>query len=130
SQGIPELCSKAAFRLYMLYAELGEFDECRRVVEHAIAVGDPAARGMAEKLLGGALFDLGEHAEARDAYRRAAEDHRPEIRLDALIEESKLTREFGDEEGARAILRRVVESGHARFALEARACLGQVYAEA
>ncbi|MGH3391267.1 MAG: hypothetical protein ACRDOO_20560, partial [Actinomadura sp.] len=130
SHGIPELCTRAAFRLYTIYAERAEFAECRRVVEHAIAVGDPAERGMAEKLLGAALFDLGEPAEAREAYRRAAEDHRPEVRLDALIQQSKFTRELGDEEEARAILRRVVESGHPRFALEARACLGQVHAEA
>ncbi|WP_329245484.1 tetratricopeptide repeat protein [Actinoallomurus sp. NBC_01490] len=130
SHGIPELCSQAAFRLYSIYAERGEFDECRRVMEHAIAVGDPAERGMAEKLLGAALFDLGEHLEAREAYRRAADDHRPEVRLDALIQESKFARELGDEEESRAILWRVVESGHPRFALEARACLGQVYSEA
>ncbi|GAA4636896.1 hypothetical protein GCM10023196_088490 [Actinoallomurus vinaceus] len=130
SHGIPELCSRAAFRLYTIYADRREFEDCVRVVEHAIAVGDPAERGMAEKLLGAALFDLGEYGEARDAYRRAAEDHRPEVRLDALIQESKFTRELGDEEGARAILWRVVESGHPRFSLEARACLGQVYAEA
>ncbi|MEV0407041.1 tetratricopeptide repeat protein [Actinoallomurus sp. NPDC050550] len=130
SHGIPELCSRASFRLYTIYADRGEFEECRRVMEHAIAVGDPAERGMAEKLLGAALFDLGEYGEARDAYRRAAEDHRPEVRLDALIQESKFTRELGDEEGSRAVLWRVVESGHPRFAVEARACLGQVYAEA
>ncbi|WP_433518270.1 tetratricopeptide repeat protein [Nonomuraea sp. CA-143628] len=130
AHGLPELCSQAAFRLYSIYADRAEFEDCRRVMEHAIAVGDPAERGLAEKLLGAVLFDLGEHVEARDAYRRAAEDHRPEIRLDALIQESKFTRELGDEEGARAILWRVVESGHPRFALEARACLGQVYSEA
>ncbi|MFC4012951.1 hypothetical protein ACFOY2_37385 [Nonomuraea purpurea] len=130
SQGIPALCSRAAFRLYTIHARRPEFEECRRVMEHAIAVGDPAERGMAEKLLGAALGDLGEKAEARDAYRRAAEDHRPEIRLDALIQESKFTHELGDEEEARALLRRVVESGHPRYALVARACLGQVYAEA
>lgn len=130
SHGMPELCSRAAFRLYTIYAERAEFDECRRVMEHAIAVGDPVERGMAEKLLGAALFDLGEHLEAREAYRRAAEDHRPEVRLDALIQESKFTRELGGEEEARAILRRVIDAGHPRFALEARACLGQVYSEA
>ncbi|MFD1543173.1 tetratricopeptide repeat protein, partial [Nonomuraea guangzhouensis] len=130
AQGMPELCSQAAFRLYSIYADRSEFEDCRRVMEHAIAVGDPAERGLAEKLLGAVLFDLGELVEARDAYRRAAEDHRPEIRLDALIQESKFTRELGDEEGARAVLWRVVESGHPRFALEARACLGQVYSEA
>ncbi|MFG1684681.1 hypothetical protein ACGFNP_31280 [Nonomuraea sp. NPDC049269] len=130
AHGMPELCSQAAFRLYSIYADRAEFEDCRRVMEHAIAVGDPAERGLAEKLLGAVLFDLGELVEARDAYRRAAEDHRPEIRLDALIQESKFTRELGDEEGARAVLWRVVESGHPRFALEARACLGQVYSEA
>ena len=133
SHGMPGLCTAAAFRLYTIYADRGEFAECRRVMEHAIAVGDPAERGRAEKLLGAALFDLGENAEAREAYRRAAEDHRPEIRLDALIQESKFTRDIDGEEGereARAILWRVVESGHPRFAVEARACLGQVYSEA
>ncbi|WP_433337915.1 tetratricopeptide repeat protein [Spirillospora sp. CA-294931] len=130
SHGMPDLCSKAAFRLYQIYAEQGHFDECRRVMEHAIAVGDPAERGLAEKLLGAALFDLDEHVEARDAYRRAAEDHRPEVRLDALIQVSKFARQLGDEEEARAILRRVVESGHPKFAPEARACLGQVHSEA
>ncbi|TDD83418.1 tetratricopeptide repeat protein [Actinomadura darangshiensis] len=130
SAGAPALCTRAAMRLYSIYAPLAEFGECRRVTEHAIAVGDPAERCRAEKLLAAALFDLGEPAEARDAYHRAAEDHRPEIRLDALIEESKLVRESGDEEGARRILRRVVDSGHPRYAVEARACLGQVLSEA
>ncbi|GAA2422353.1 hypothetical protein GCM10010191_37630 [Actinomadura vinacea] len=133
AHGMPELCTRAAFRLYSIHARRGEFAACRRVMEHAIAVGDPAERGPAEKLLGAALFDLGENAEAREAYRRAAADHRPEIRLDALIQESKFTREMDGAEGereARAILWRVVESGHPEFALEARACLGQVYSEA
>ncbi|WP_243716929.1 hypothetical protein [Actinomadura sp. KC345] len=130
SLGAPQLCTQAATRLYSVHARLGEFDECRRVMEHAIAVGDPAERCRAEKLLGAALLDLGERAEALEAYRRAAEDHRPEIRLDALIEEAKLVRELGDEEEARRILGRVVESGHPRYALEAHACLGQVLSEA
>ncbi|MFC5744047.1 tetratricopeptide repeat protein [Actinomadura rugatobispora] len=133
AHGMPALCTAAAFRLYPIYAGRGEFADCRRVMEHAIAVGDPAERGRAEKLLGAALFDLGENAEAREAYRRAAEDHRPEIRLDALIQESKFTRDMDGEEGereARGILWRVVESGHPEFAVEARACLGQVYSEA
>jgi tetratricopeptide (TPR) repeat protein len=130
SAGVPELCTRAATRLYGVYAARQEFGECQRVMEHAIAVGDPAERGRAENLLGAALLDLGERAEARDAHRRAAEDHRPEVRLDALIQESKLTRESGDEEEARRILWRVVDSGHPRYAIEARACLGQVLTEA
>ncbi|MEO3825706.1 tetratricopeptide repeat protein [Actinomadura sp. B10D3] len=130
SVGSPGLCTQAAMRLYSIYASLEEFGECRRVAEHAIAVGDPAERCRMEKLLGAVLFDLGERAEARAAYRRAAEDPRPDVRLDALIEESKLTWEFGDEEEARRILWRVVDSGHPRYAIEARACLGQVLSEA
>ncbi|MEU5883028.1 tetratricopeptide repeat protein [Spirillospora sp. NPDC047279] len=129
THGMPELCSKAAFRLYSIHAARGEFGDCRRVMEHALAAGDPAERGRSEKLLGAALVDLGEPIEALEAYRRAAEDHRPEIRLDALIEQSKLARELGDDEECRALLRRVAETGHPRFSVEARACLGQVHAE-
>lgn len=128
-QGYPDLCTRAAFRLYPIYAARGEFEECRRVVEHAIAAGDPAERAMAEKLLGSVLYDLDEQAEARAAFRRAAADPRPEVRLDALVELAKYARQAGDDAEAYELLWQVVRAGDAGYALTARACLGQVYAE-
>lgn len=128
-QGVPDLCSRAAFHLYAIYADRGAYEECRRVIEHAIAAGDPEMRGMAEKLLGSVLFDLDEHAEAREAYRRAAADPRPEVRFDALIELAKYARQAGEDAEAFDLLWQVAEAGDPDFALTARACLGQVYAE-
>jgi tetratricopeptide (TPR) repeat protein len=130
TRGDPGFVSLAAFRLYRLYAEREEYDAAREVIAHAIAVGHADHLTMAHKLLGAVLFDLGEYAQARDAYRRAAEDPRPEVRLPALIEEAKLTAQLGDEDATKANFHRVIASGHAEYAIEAKACLGQMHTEA
>ncbi len=128
--GDPEIVALSAFRLYSVYADDEDYEAAREVCERAIAVGHPDHLTMAYKLLGAVLVDLGEYAESLEAYRRAAEDSRPELRLPALIEQAKVSAQLGDVETTRAIFHRVIASGHAEFAVEAHACLGQMAVEA
>ncbi|MFC5823775.1 tetratricopeptide repeat protein [Nonomuraea insulae] len=128
--GDPEVVSLSAFRLYQMYAEEEEFGAAREVCEHAIAVGHPDHLAMAHKLLGAVLVDLGEYAESVAAYRVAAEDPRPDLRLPSLIELAKVTAQLGDEEETKAIFRRVIASGHPEYVVQAQACLAQMHTEA
>ncbi|MEQ4723586.1 tetratricopeptide repeat protein [Nonomuraea sp. B19D2] len=128
--GDPDVVALSAFRLYQIYAEEEEFEQAREVCEHAIAVGHPDHLAMAHKLLGAVLVDLGEYAESAAAYRVAAEDPRPEIRLPSLIELAKVTASLGDEEETKAIFRRVIASGHREYVVQAQACLAQMHTEA
>ncbi|MFG1696269.1 tetratricopeptide repeat protein [Nonomuraea sp. NPDC049309] len=128
--GDPEVVSLAAFQLYRMYADAGDFAEARAVCEHAIAVGHPGHRAMAHNLLGAVLVDLGEYAESAAAYRVAAEHPDPEVRLPSLIELAKVTAQLGDDEETKAIFNRVIASGHHEHALEAQACLAQLHTEA
>lgn len=130
--GDPDIVSRSMHRLFTAYAEREEFEAARAVAEHAIAVvpDDHPLTALNHKLLGSVLVDLGEYALAREAHRRAGEDPRPEVRLPALLEEAKVAAQLGDDEGALSLIQRVAVSGHQKYALEAHACLGQVYAEA
>ncbi|MFC4005839.1 tetratricopeptide repeat protein [Nonomuraea purpurea] len=128
--GDPDVVSLSAFQLYTLYAEEEEFEAAREVCEHAIAVGGPDHLAMAHKLLGAVLVDLGEYAESASAYRVAAEDHRPEIRLPSLIELAKVTAQLGDVEETKAIFRRVIAGGQREHVVQAQACLAQMHTEA
>lgn len=128
--GDPEVVSQSAFRLYRLYAEEEAYDAARQVCEHAIAVGHPDHLAMAYKLLGAVLVNLGEYAESVDAYARAAEDPRPELRLPALLAQAKVHAQLGDEETTRAIFHRVIASGQREYAVQAHACLAQLHTEA
>ncbi|MFI7451445.1 tetratricopeptide repeat protein [Nonomuraea sp. NPDC049714] len=128
--GDPEVVSLSAFRLYQLYAEEEEHEAARQVCEHAVAVGHPEHLAMAYKLLGAALANLGEYTESADAYARAAEDPRPELRLPALLEQAKVFAQLGDEETTRAIFHRVIASGQREYAVQAHACLAQLHTEA
>ncbi|AQZ65528.1 Exonuclease SbcC [[Actinomadura] parvosata subsp. kistnae] len=128
--GDPEIVALSAFRLYQIHAEEGDFDAAREACEHAIAVGSPEHRAMAHKLLGAVLVDLGEYAESAAAYRVAAEDPRPDIRLPSLVELAKVTAQLGDDEETKAIFHRVIASGHREYAAQAHACLAQMHAEA
>ncbi|MEO3868491.1 tetratricopeptide repeat protein [Nonomuraea sp. B12E4] len=128
--GDPNVVSLSAFRLYQLYAEEEEYESAREVCEHAIAVGHPDHLSMAHKLLGAVLVDLGEYAEAAAAYRVAAEDPRPEIRLESLIELAKVTAQLGDVAETKAIFRRVIASGQREYVVQAQACLAQMHTEA
>ncbi|MBF8190888.1 tetratricopeptide repeat protein [Nonomuraea sp. K274] len=128
--GDPDVVALSAFRLYQQYAEAEEFERARQVCEHAIAVGHADHQGMAHKLLGAVLVDLGEYAESAAAYRVAAEDLRPDVRLPALIELAKVTAQLGDVAETKAIFQRVIASGQREYALQARACLAQIHTEA
>lgn len=128
--GDPEVVSLSAFRLYQMYAEEEEFGAAREMCEHAIAVGHPDHLAMAHKLLGAVLVDLGEYAESVAAYRVAAEDPRPDLRLPSLVELAKVTAQLGDEEETKAIFRRVIASGHPEYVVQAQACLAQMHTEA
>ncbi|MFG6192240.1 tetratricopeptide repeat protein [Nonomuraea sp. JJY05] len=128
--GDPDVVSSSAFRLYQIYAEEEEFEQARQVCEHAIAVGHPDHLAMAHKLLGAVLVDLGEYAESAAAYRVAAEDPRPDLRLPSLIELAKVTASLGDVEETKAIFRRVIASGQREYVVQAQACLAQMHVEA
>ncbi|MGW0807403.1 hypothetical protein [Nonomuraea sp. NPDC002799] len=128
--GDPEVVALSAFQLYQLYAEEEEFESAREVCEHAIALGSPDHLAMAHKLLGAVLVDLGEYAESAAAYRVAAEDPRPDVRLPTLIELAKVTAQLGDVAETQAIFRRVVASGQREYAVQAQACLAQMHTEA
>ncbi|WP_090928177.1 tetratricopeptide repeat protein [Nonomuraea jiangxiensis] len=128
--GDPDVVSRSAFHLYRLYAEDEQYAAAREMCEHAIAVGHPDHLAMAHKLLGAVLVDLGEFAESAAAYRVAAEDPRPEIRLDALIELAKVTAQLGDVAETKAIFRRVIASGQHEYVVQAQACLAQMHTEA
>ncbi|MBO0869357.1 MAG: tetratricopeptide repeat protein, partial [Micromonosporaceae bacterium] len=128
--GQPEVVSLAAFQLYSVYADRSEFEQAREVVERAIAVGAPEHHAMAYRLLGAVLVDLEEYPRAKQAYQRAADSTDPGIRLDALLEDAKVTAHLGEPEQARALLRRVIASGHPEFVVRARAGLAQMCTEA
>ncbi|MCA2221773.1 tetratricopeptide repeat protein [Nonomuraea aurantiaca] len=128
--GDPDVVSLSAFRLYRIHADEGDFAAAREVCEHAIAVGHPDHLATAHRLLGAALVDLGEYAEAAASYAEAAEDPRPEERLPALIEQAKVTAQLGDVTATKAIFHRVVASGQREYAVEAQACLAQMHTEA
>ncbi|MEV4177875.1 hypothetical protein, partial [Nonomuraea sp. NPDC049709] len=128
--GDPEVVAQSAFRLYQMYAEAEEFGSAREMCEHAIAVGHPDHHALAHKLLGAVLVDLGEYAESAAAYRVAAEDPRPDIRLPSLVELAKVTAQLGDEEETKAIFRRVIASGQREYVVQAQACLAQMHTEA
>ncbi|WP_345559022.1 hypothetical protein [Nonomuraea rosea] len=128
--GDPDVVALSAFQLYQLYAEEEDFEQAREVCEHAIAVGHPDHLAMAHKLLGAVLVDLGEYAESAAAYRVAAEDPRPDVRLPSLIELAKVTAQLGDVEETKAIFRRVVASGQRDYVVQAQACLAQMHTEA
>ncbi|RVX38338.1 hypothetical protein EDD27_0634 [Nonomuraea polychroma] len=128
--GDPDVVSLSAFQLYQLYAEEKDFQAARAVCEHAIAAGHPDHLAMAHKLLGAVLVDLGEYAESAAAYRVAAEDPRPDVRLPSLIELAKVTAQLGDEDETKAIFRRVIASGQREYAVQAQACLAQMHTEA
>ncbi|MGW3344562.1 tetratricopeptide repeat protein [Nonomuraea rubra] len=128
--GDPEIVALSAFQLYQLHAEEGDFEAARAACEHAIAVGSADHRAMAYKLLGAVLVDLGEYADSAAAYRVAAEDPRPDLRLPSLIELAKVTAQLGDEDETKAIFHRVIASGHREYAVQAQACLAQMHTEA
>ncbi|MGP3956924.1 hypothetical protein ACTWPT_13060 [Nonomuraea sp. 3N208] len=128
--GDPHVVSLSAFQLYRVYAEEEDFDAARAVCEHAIAVGHSDHLAMAHKLLGAALVDLGEYAESAAAYRVAAEDPRPDVRLPSLIELAKVTAQLGDEDETKAIFHRVIASGQREYVVQAQACLAQMHTEA
>lgn len=128
--GDPEIVALSAFHLYQMYAEEEDFAAAREACEHAIAVGSLEHRSLAHKLLGAVLVDLGEYAEAAAAYRVAAEDPAPDLRLPSLIELAKVTAELGDEEETKAIFHRVIASGHPEYVVHAQVCLGQMHTEA
>ncbi|MET7330115.1 tetratricopeptide repeat protein [Nonomuraea sp. NPDC005650] len=128
--GDPDVVSLSAFRLYQIHAEEEEYEQARQVCEHAIAVGHPDHLAMAHKLLGAVLVDLGEYAESAAAYRVAAEDPRPDIRLPSLVELAKVTASLGDVEETKAIFRRVIASGQREYVVQAHACLAQMNVEA
>ncbi|WP_188190123.1 tetratricopeptide repeat protein [Nonomuraea sp. SYSU D8015] len=128
--GDPDVVSRSAFRLYQRYAEEEDFESAREMCEHAIAVGHPDHLAMAHKLLGAVLVDLGEYAESAAAYRVAAEDPRPEIRLPSLIELAKVTAQLGDDDETKAIFHRVIASGQREYVVQAQACLAQMHTEA
>ncbi|MFI7700136.1 tetratricopeptide repeat protein [Nonomuraea sp. NPDC049480] len=128
--GDPDVVARSAFRLYQVYAEEEDFEAAREMCEHAIAVGHPDHLAMAHKLLGAVLVDLGEYAESAAAYRVAAEDPRPEIRLPSLIELAKVTAQLGDEDETKAIFHRVIASGQREYVVQAQACLAQMHTEA
>ncbi|MFB9475558.1 tetratricopeptide repeat protein [Nonomuraea salmonea] len=128
--GDPGVVSLAAFQLYRIYADAGDFDQARAVCEHAIAVGHPDHLAMAHNLLGAVLVDLGEYAESAAAYRVAAEHPDPDVRLPSLIELAKVTAQLGDDKETRAIFQRVIASGHREHAMQAQACLAQLHTEA
>jgi tetratricopeptide (TPR) repeat protein len=122
--------SLSAFQLYRVYAEEEDFDAARAVCEHAIAVGHPDHLATAHKLLGAVLVDLGEYTESAAAYRVAAEDPRPDVRLPSLIELAKVTAQLGDEDETKAIFRRVIASGQREYVVQAQTCLAQMHTEA
>ncbi|MGP3910140.1 hypothetical protein [Nonomuraea sp. 10N515B] len=128
--GDPHVVSLSAFQLYRVYAEEGDFDAARAVCEHAIAVGHPDHLATAHKLLGAVLVDLGEYTESAAAYRVAAEDPRPDVRLPSLIELAKVTAQLGDEDETKAIFRRVIASGQREYVVQAQTCLAQMHTEA
>ncbi|MFG2072253.1 tetratricopeptide repeat protein [Nonomuraea maritima] len=127
--GDPEVVALASFRLHRMYADAGRFAAAREVLEHAVAAGDEGHRAEAYGLLGAVLAELGEDGEAAAAYRVAAEDPRPGVRLPALVELAEVTARLGGEGEAWSLLRRVVASGHAEHAVRARAVLARMQAE-
>ncbi|MDA3626663.1 tetratricopeptide repeat protein [Saccharopolyspora sp. WRP15-2] len=116
--------SLGAAKLYALHAE--EPETARRLAERIIAYRHPEHLGWGHVLLGGVLEDLGDAAGAAEAFRAAADDPRPGIRLHALIHLGMQLRALEQPDQAREIYQRVINTRHPHFSVEAWGVLAEL----
>ncbi|MER7012841.1 tetratricopeptide repeat protein [Saccharopolyspora sp. NPDC000359] len=122
--GHPNYGSLSAAKLYALHAE--DAATARQMAERIIGYRHPEHLGWGQVLLGGVLEDEGDAAGAAEAFRAAAEDPRPSIRLHALIHLGMQLRELGQPDQARQTYQRVINTRHPHFSVEALGVLAEL----
>ncbi|MFI0467087.1 tetratricopeptide repeat protein [Saccharopolyspora sp. 5N102] len=122
--GHPKYGSLGAAKLYALHVD--DSATARRMAERMIAYRHPEHLGWGYVLLGGVLEDLADLPGAADAFRQAADDPRPDVRLHALIHLGMVHRELGRTDQAREIYQRVINTRHPRYSTEALGVLAEL----
>ncbi|GAA0523545.1 hypothetical protein GCM10011581_39540 [Saccharopolyspora subtropica] len=122
--GHPNYGSLGAAKLYTLHVD--EPETARQMAERMIAYRHPEHLGWGYVLLGGVLEDLDDPAAAADAFRRAADDPRPEVRLHALIHLGMQQHRLGRPDQARETYQRVINTRHPRYSVEALGVLAEL----
>ncbi|MCI2418125.1 tetratricopeptide repeat protein [Saccharopolyspora sp. K220] len=116
--------SLGAAKLYALHVD--DPERARRMAERIIAYGHPEHLGWGYVLLGGVLEDLADPSGAAEAFRRAADDPRPDVRLHALIHLGMQLGELGQPDQARDTYQRVINTRHPRYSIEALGVLAEL----
>ncbi|MBE9375511.1 tetratricopeptide repeat protein [Saccharopolyspora sp. HNM0983] len=123
--GDAEYASLAAAELAALHpADLGAL---RPLAERIIGHRHPEHLAHGQVLLASALADAGEHAAAERELRRAAQDPRPDVRLDALHRMAGQQRRLGNTAEAQRTLERVAATRHPLFAARALESLADLH---
>ncbi|KAA5824673.1 tetratricopeptide repeat protein [Saccharopolyspora hirsuta] len=122
--GHPNYGSLSAAKLYALHAEDSAI--ARQMAERIIGYRHPEHLGWGQVLLGGVLEGEGDAAAAAEAFRAAAEDPRPSIRLHALIHLGMQLLALGQADQAREIYQRVINTRHPHFSVEALGVLAEL----
>jgi tetratricopeptide (TPR) repeat protein len=122
--GHPSYGSLGAAKLYSLHID--DPATARRMAEQIIAYRHPEHVGWGYVLLGGVLEGVDDPAGAADAFRRAADDPRPDVRLHALIHLGMQLRELGRPDEARDAYQRVINTRHQRYSVEALGGLAEL----
>ncbi|MEV0704074.1 tetratricopeptide repeat protein [Saccharopolyspora sp. NPDC050389] len=122
--GHPKYGSLGAAKLYTLHVD--DSATARRMAERMIAYRHPEHLGWGYVLLGGVLEDLADLTGAADAFRQAADDPRPDVRLHALIHLGMLHRDLGRADQARETYQRVINTRHPRYSIEALGALAEL----
>ncbi|RKT82053.1 Tetratricopeptide repeat-containing protein [Saccharopolyspora antimicrobica] len=122
--GHPNYGSLGAAKLYALHAD--DQSIARQMAERIISYRHPEHLGWGHVLLGGVLEDSGDAAAAAEAFRSAADDPRPNIRLHALIHLGMQLRALGRPDQAREIYQRVINTRHPHFSVEALGVLAEL----
>lgn len=122
--GHPNYGSLSAAKLHTLHVD--DSAKARQMAERIIAYRHPEHLGWGYVLLGGVLEDLDDPVGAADAFRRAVDDPRPEVRLHALIHLGMQLRELGQADQARETYQRVINTRHPRYSIEALGVLAEL----
>ncbi|MGP4020767.1 tetratricopeptide repeat protein [Saccharopolyspora sp. 5N708] len=122
--GHPNYGSLGAAKLYSLHVD--DPGTARRMAERIIAYRHPEHLGWGHVLLGGVLEDMADPSGAAEAFRRATDDPRPDVRLHALIHLGMQLRELGRPDQARDTYQRVINTRHPRYSVEALGVLAEL----
>ncbi|AOS64342.1 putative N-acetylglucosaminyl transferase [Actinoalloteichus hymeniacidonis] len=129
SSGHPHFASLAAMQLFGIRAAEEDYDEARELAEQIIELGHPEHLGWGYKLLGSVLQDFEDGTGAIAAFREAAKDPRPAVRLESMIQLGQELAAAGETEEAEQLYLRVINTGHPHFASSGWGVLAEFRAE-